>query len=88
MNKKGAEMSLNVIIVAAIALLVLVILSVIFMGRIGIFSKESAGTRYCLTTLNGNCNAGLGFDNNPNNCLEGETKIGLCDDGSYCCKKI
>ena len=36
--KKGQGISINVIIVAAIALLVLVILSVIFIGRIGTFS--------------------------------------------------
>ena len=35
MNKKGVEISMNVIIVAAIGLLVLVVLSVIFLGRIG-----------------------------------------------------
>ena len=39
MNKKAQGMSINVIIVAAIALLVLVILSVIFIGKIGIFSE-------------------------------------------------
>ncbi|MFH0701888.1 MAG: hypothetical protein V2A62_05645 [Candidatus Woesearchaeota archaeon] len=38
--KKGAEMSLNVIIVAAIALIVLVILVAIFTGRIRIFQSE------------------------------------------------
>lgn len=36
-NKRGAELSLNVIIVAAIALIVLVILVLIFTGRIAIF---------------------------------------------------
>lgn len=36
--KKAQGISINVIIVAAIALLVLVILSVIFIGRIGTFS--------------------------------------------------
>lgn len=90
MNKRGAEISLNVIIVAAIALLVLVILSVIFMGRMGIFTKQSAGTEYCKVTLNGEC-AGLGFDNKPIKCedfIPGTTRIGTCDAGDYCCKKI
>ncbi len=41
MNKKAQGISLNVIIIAAIALLVLVILSVIFMGRMGTFSDKS-----------------------------------------------
>lgn len=40
--KKGQGIALNVIIVAAIALLVLVILSVIFLGRIGTFGEKSS----------------------------------------------
>ena len=42
MNKKGVELSMNVIIIAAIALLVLVVLSVIFLGRIGAFGEKAA----------------------------------------------
>mgnify|MGYP001173580196 CR=1 FL=1 len=42
MNKKAQGISMNVIIIAAIALLVLVVLSVVFMGRMGIFSSGSA----------------------------------------------
>ncbi len=41
MNKKGAELSLNVIIIAALGLLVLVVLAIIFTGRTGIFVRES-----------------------------------------------
>jgi len=41
MNKKGAELSLNVIIIAALGLLVLVVLAIIFTGRTGIFVKET-----------------------------------------------
>ena len=41
MRKKAQGLSLNVIIIAAIALLVLVILAVIFMGRLGVFRKGS-----------------------------------------------
>jgi hypothetical protein len=37
-NKKGAELSVNVIIIAVIALLVLVVLFAIFTGRMGIFN--------------------------------------------------
>ncbi|MBN2457976.1 hypothetical protein JXB31_02485 [Candidatus Woesearchaeota archaeon] len=40
-RKRAQNLSLNVIIVAAIALLVLVIVSVIFMARMGIFTKSS-----------------------------------------------
>jgi len=42
MQRKGQGISINVIIIAAIALLVLVVLSVIFIGRSGIFSRASA----------------------------------------------
>ena len=41
MSKKGQGISINVIIIAAIALLVLVVLSVIFLGRFGVFSQKS-----------------------------------------------
>ena len=39
--KKAQGISLNVVIIAAIALLVLVILSVILIGKTGIFVKQS-----------------------------------------------
>jgi len=41
MNKKGDGLTLNVIIIAALGLLVLVILAVIFTGRAGMFRVES-----------------------------------------------
>jgi len=40
MNKKAQGLSLNVIIIAAIGLLVLVVLAIIFTGRSGIFVRE------------------------------------------------
>ena len=49
MNKKAQGMSLNVIIIAALALIVLVVLATIFMGRLGSFDKQvgtEAETRY------------------------------------------
>lgn len=42
MNKKAQGISLNVVVIAAIALLVLIVLAVIFMVRLGIFSGTSA----------------------------------------------
>ncbi len=39
-DKKAQGMSMNIIVVAAIALLVLVILTLIFTGRISIFTRE------------------------------------------------
>jgi hypothetical protein len=97
--KKAQGISLNVIIIAAIALLVLVILSVIFMGRMGIFGEETAGTRYCEDTLEGTC-GGVGTttdaDGNTidvaNACSTlgaGYTKVNVCDSGQgNCCKKV
>jgi len=41
MNKKAQGMSLNVIIIAALGLLVLVVLAIIFTGRTGVFVKET-----------------------------------------------
>lgn len=41
MFKKAQGISMNVIIIAAIALLVLVVLSIIFLGRIGDFSETT-----------------------------------------------
>ncbi len=40
--KKAQGISINVIVVAAIALLVLVVLSVVFLGRFGLFTQQSA----------------------------------------------
>ena len=45
MNKRGQGISINVIIIAAIALLVLVVLSVVFMGRMGTLSSGTADCR-------------------------------------------
>ena len=39
MSKKAQGLSMNIIIIAAIALLVLVILAILFIGRTGIFAK-------------------------------------------------
>lgn len=41
MNKKGVELSMNVIIIAAIGLLVLLVLTFIFLGRVGTFGEKS-----------------------------------------------
>ena len=42
MNRKAQGISINVIVAAAIGLLVLVVLSAIFMGRLGAFTHQSA----------------------------------------------
>ncbi len=51
--KKAQGISMNVIIIAAIALIVLVILSMIFIGRMGSFGKASEDCK----KLGGTCNA-------------------------------
>ncbi|MCX6711393.1 MAG: hypothetical protein NTZ02_04895, partial [Candidatus Woesearchaeota archaeon] len=53
--RKGAELSVNVIIIAIVALVVLVVLFAIFTGRMNIFSKglncEQVGTsNHCKTS--------------------------------------
>ncbi len=57
MMKKAQSISINTIIVAAIALLVLVVMIAIFSGRIKVFSKESRscanqGGAGCFQTCN------------------------------------
>ncbi|MFP4400450.1 MAG: hypothetical protein ACLFPQ_01090, partial [Candidatus Woesearchaeota archaeon] len=61
MNNKKADLSMNFIIIAALALLVLVTVSLIFMGRLNIFniqakSCESAGGQ-CFDLGRGSCDA-------------------------------
>lgn len=44
MNRKGAELSLNVIIIAVIVIIVLVVLVIIFSGRTQIFTRTTHET--------------------------------------------
>ncbi|MBI2134984.1 hypothetical protein HYU09_03260 [Candidatus Woesearchaeota archaeon] len=53
MNGKSQGLSINTIIIAAIALIVLVVLIAIFTGRLGLFSKGLSGT----VTCEGSCKA-------------------------------
>ena len=50
MLKKGQSISINTIIVAAIALAVLVVLFIIFTGRFKIFSEGVSGAASCAKT--------------------------------------
>jgi len=67
--KKGQSISLNTIIIAAIALLVLVIVSLIFMARMGWFGKNSNDCEQ----FKGECDHGR-------NCAEGYSShaLGVC----------
>lgn len=75
MNKKGAELSLNVIIIAVLVMIVLVVIVIIFSGRTQLFNKTTQDTsdpytgkrcdipgtgRYCAGTCDvGDDNTGL-----------------------------
>ena len=63
MVKRAQGMSLNVIIIAALALIVLVVLTAIFIGRLGSFDDtvpKEAGARYqALSIMFGKCHPGL-----------------------------
>jgi hypothetical protein len=79
MAKKAQGISMNVIIIAAIALLVLVILSVVFIGRMGTFSGETAGC----ASKGGTCYEG--------GCPQGTTPFssGTCaEEGEACCLPV
>lgn len=54
-SKKAQGISINVIIIAAIALLVLVVLSVIFLGKLNVFGEQTASCE----TQGGQCNVGI-----------------------------
>lgn len=55
-NKKGADLPINTIIIAAIVLIVLVVLWAIFTGRMGVFSTglKKEESKECVKDLNGN----------------------------------
>lgn len=90
LNKRGAELSLNIIIIAIIVLLVLVVISLIFTNKLGAFTKKSGSCE----ALNGVCVA-------PEQCTGEFAKViaGTCttqdaegniidDPDSVCCLTI
>ena len=90
MSKKGQSISINTIIIAAIALAVLVVLFVIFTGRIGIFSQGVSKTASCENSCTALAmkyqdEAKSGCQNEGGTVIEGtysDASIGCC------CKKI
>ena len=85
-QKKAQGLSLNVIIIAAIALLVLVVLSIVFMGRMGIFNLNSDN---CLK-LGGSCDQGRhcdpGYQQHPSAvCYDSNNEV---DKYNVCCIPI
>lgn len=90
MNKKG-DLSINLIIIAAIALLVLVVLAAIFTGRLGIFSKESnkcepnIGKCVSITSGCGGTEAPEYPTSHPAKCYGSDGKV---DATKVCCVKV
>lgn len=88
MNRKGQSISINVVIIAAIALLILVILSVLVLrtGR-----TVSDGTS-CESIPDATCRAEWEGNNGP--CFDGETRNrgAVCaqrnGEPMYCCMRI
>jgi hypothetical protein len=83
-GKKGSEMSMNVIIIAAIALLVLVILAVMLMRQANNVDDATrcanSETEYCSTSAE--CIADKGFPQLDSGCKDGDPNKG------FCCKKL
>jgi hypothetical protein len=83
--KKAQGMSMNVIIIAALALLVLVVLSVIFLTRAGVFSRETVNCRQqgglCVPTSE-DCPTSHPTGYNSWKCLQSDGKV---DDTAKCC---
>lgn len=88
--RKGQSISINTIIVAAIALAVLVVLFAIFTGRLGAFTKGVQKADTCTqkcASLNMDYSIGATNQNTCNN-KEDTYVAGTYEDGIYgcCCK--
>jgi hypothetical protein len=79
MEKKAQGMSLNVVVIAALVVLVLVILSVILLGRMGVFTLDLNKCRgECMQTycdegyreIGGNCYSGREVDSSLKCCVK------------------
>ena len=84
--KKGQGISINTIIIAALGLAVLVVLFLIFTGRIGIFSQGVENTQRCTDV----CQAAARTFNGPasadETCPVGQYVAGKYSDGpNGCC---
>ncbi|MBU1004271.1 MAG: hypothetical protein KJ561_00425 [Nanoarchaeota archaeon] len=86
MEKKGQGLPLNVIIIAAIVLIVLVVLWAIFTGRMGVFSKGLTDV-----TKGGTCAEAGGVvktqvDGCASGCTPVYTQLSDVSTGETCCK--
>lgn len=82
MHKKGQSISINTIIIAAIALAVLVVLFVIFTGRTKIFSEDVDKTT---VNCNDACVIGAYSFGSDNACSSGSSGITIKVRGKDCC---
>ena len=90
MNKKGQSISINTIIIAAIALAVLVVLFIVFTGRFKIFSE---GVKESSLTCDKGCRSvgySGGFPRTSNSCFSNEVSIsgkfeGMTENQACCC---
>ncbi len=80
-NKKGVEMSLNVIIIAAIGLLILLILAFLVVNYVG---KTQKGLDSCTAKYAGICSSSCSADQTP----IGNTDCSARTDGKTSCCKI
>ncbi len=72
-NKKSQGISVNVIIIAAIALLVLVVISVVFLVRTGVFSEGLAICHGTCEIPEDECKYPLGVISPEGECLQYKT---------------
>jgi hypothetical protein len=83
--KKAQGISMNVIIIAALALLVLVVLSVIFLTKTGVWSRESVNCRQnggVCVSLTDSCPEDRSTSFNSYRCLKSD---GSVDVDLKCC---
>lgn len=86
MSKKGQSISINTIIVAAIALAVLVVLFAIFTGRLGGFTKGVQETDTCAQKCASlNMDPGSHPTTDTKSCITGQYIAGTYIDGKYGC---
>ncbi|NQU78334.1 hypothetical protein HQ545_01050 [Candidatus Woesearchaeota archaeon] len=79
MSRKAQGLSMNVIIIAAIALLVLVILAIIFIGRMGTTTKG-------IDACKGSCVSDA--ENDCSGVYQRVDPLGKCDEGFDCCISV
>ncbi|MBS3137036.1 hypothetical protein J4232_01260 [Candidatus Woesearchaeota archaeon] len=85
--KKNGDLSINIIVITVIALVVLILITFIFTGRITLFNK---GLSDCLKIQGNRCNMGPNCDENY---IKDSTRVCLNDDSSTdtvnaCCSPL